>query len=53
MTCDVNARNLLDHGFSQLVQLARSIPAYKITYSDFTEFNERLPDLLAQAGCTT
>ncbi len=50
MTCDVNARNLPDHGFSQLVQLARSIPAYKIIYSSFTDFNELLPDLFTQVG---
>jgi hypothetical protein len=48
MTCDVNARNLPDHGFSQLVQLARSTPAYKVTYSSFTDFNDVLPDLLSQ-----
>jgi hypothetical protein len=48
MTCDVNARNLADHGFRQLVQLARSIPAYGIVYSSFAEFNELLPDLFAQ-----
>ncbi|CAK8724632.1 hypothetical protein KKHLCK_14580 [Candidatus Electrothrix laxa] len=48
MTCDVNARNLADHGFRQLVQLARSIPAYLITYSSFAEFNKQLPDLFAQ-----
>jgi len=48
MTCDVNARNLADHGFRQLVQLARSTPAYQIVYSSFAEFNELLPDLFAQ-----
>jgi hypothetical protein len=48
MTCDVNARNLADHGFRQLVQLARSTPAYRITYSSFAEFNKLLPDLFAQ-----
>ena len=48
MTCDVNARNLADHGFRQLVGLARSIPAYGIVYSSFAEFNELLPDLFGQ-----
>jgi hypothetical protein len=48
MTCDVNARNLVDHGFRQLVELARSTPAYQIVYSSFAEFNELLPDLFAQ-----
>jgi hypothetical protein len=53
MTCNVNARNLVDHGFRQLVQLARSIPAYRIVYSSFAEFNELLPDLFAQADRST
>ena len=53
MTCNVNARNLADHGFQQLVQLARAIPAYRIVYSSFAEFNEQLPDLFAQAGRST
>ncbi|WP_446007946.1 hypothetical protein [Candidatus Electrothrix sp.] len=50
MTCDVNARNLPDHGFHQLVELARSIPAYTITYSNLTDCNELLPDLFAHVG---
>ena len=49
MTCDVNARNLADHGFRQLVQLARSTPSYRIVYSSFADFNELLPDLFAQS----
>ena len=45
MTCDVNARNLADHGFQQVVQIARSTPAYQITYSSFQGINDALQDL--------
>ena len=45
MTCDVNARNLADHGFQQIVQFARSTPAYQITYSSFKGINDALRDL--------
>ncbi len=47
MACNVNARNLVDHGFRQLAGMARSIPAWRITYSSFSEFNSVLLNLLA------
>lgn len=53
MTCDVNGRNLIDHGFRQLAGLARSVPAWRITYSSFADFNAVVLDLLpkmAQGG---
>lgn len=46
MACDVNARNLSDHGFQQMVQLARSTPAYRLTYSSFAGIKEALDDLV-------
>lgn len=46
MACDVNARNLSDHGFQQIVHLARSTPAYQLTYSDFAGLKEKLDDLI-------
>ncbi len=48
MSCDVNARNLPDHGFSRIVQLARSTPAYQLTYSSFSGFKTLLSDLFSQ-----
>ena len=48
MTCDVNARNLIDHGFRQLAGLARSVPAWRIIYSNFVGFNEVVFDLLTK-----
>ena len=37
MKCLINARNLPEHGFPNVVGLARSIPAYQMIYSDFSE----------------
>ena len=45
MACDVNARNLADHGFQQVVRIARSTPAYQITYSSFRGIADALRDL--------
>lgn len=46
MSCDVNARNLPDHGFRQLTQLARIVSAWQISYSSFAGFAEMLAGLL-------
>jgi hypothetical protein len=35
----VNARNLPNHGFPDVVQLVRSIPAYRFTYGSFDQFS--------------
>ena len=45
MECDVNARNLADHGFKQIVRIARSIPAYRVTYGSFEGFGDALAEL--------
>jgi hypothetical protein len=50
MACDVNARNLIDHGFRQLAGLARSVPSLRITYSSFAEFSAVLLDLLPESA---
>ena len=33
MGCHVNARNLVDHGFKQVLDIARSTPAYRLSYT--------------------
>ncbi len=43
MGCHVNARNLVDHGFKQILDIARSTPAYRLSYSNF-QAAERLLD---------
>ncbi len=37
MQCLINARNLPEHGFPEVVRLARTTPAYQMIYSDFSE----------------
>ena len=45
MECDVNARNLADHGFKQIVRIVRSIPAYRVSYGCFEGFGDALAEL--------
>jgi hypothetical protein len=45
LECFVNARNLPGHGIREMAKLTRSIPACRLTYSNFTGLNE----LLAQS----
>lgn len=47
MECLVNARNLPDHGFSGVVRLARTAPAYQMSYADFAQIGDRIERLLA------
>jgi hypothetical protein len=50
MECDVNARNMVDHGFKQIVRLARSVPVYQVTYGSFAGFDNAFDELLAELG---
>ena len=43
--CLINARNLTDHGFPQVLQIARNIPAFSLTYNRFPDPAE-LSDLI-------
>lgn len=43
----VNARNLPEHGFPQLVQLARTYPAAAVSYGQFPENDDFLKNYLA------
>ncbi len=47
MGCNVNGRNLLNHGFARVTRLARSAPAHRVLYSRFEELATALPELLA------
>ncbi len=38
----INARNLPDHGFPEVLRLARQIPAFSLAYSDFEQL-KRIP----------
>ncbi len=45
MKCLVNARNLPEHGFPQVARLAKTVPAYHMTYADFGQVEAHLDDL--------
>jgi hypothetical protein len=47
MACLINARNLDDHGFGEVVRLARSVPAYRLRYGGFRQ----LEGILGEMGC--
>ena len=46
MACDVNGRNLADHGFGQLMAVARSAPAYRLVYGGFDGLEVTIAALL-------
>jgi hypothetical protein len=46
----VNARNLPEHGFSEITRLVRHIPAYVMRYGSFDQIThsvEQLPNILS------
>jgi hypothetical protein len=45
MECLVNARNLPDYGFSEIVRLAKRAPAYHVRYAGFDQIKERIEAL--------
>lgn len=42
----VNARNLPDHGFSEVARLARSVQAVRIVYAQFEQIQDQIHNLL-------
>jgi len=46
MECLVNARNLPEHGFPEIARLAKTAPAYKMTYAHFDQVGEQIETLL-------
>lgn len=42
----INARNLPSHGFDQITLLARKVPAYAITYEDFSPIFDEIDTLI-------
>lgn len=46
MGCDVNGRNLADHGFRQLMEVAKSAPAYRVVFNSFAGLEHELDTLL-------
>ena len=50
MACDVNGRNIEGHGFRQVAQIARSTPAYRITFNSFNGVEEVIQNLFTDLG---
>ena len=48
MACLVNARNLPDHGVTEVARLARRVPAYELRYAELDQLAGRLEPLFAQ-----
>ncbi len=48
MECLVNARNLTDHGFSEIARLTRAVPAYRLSYASFDQIGDCLESLLEE-----
>lgn len=46
MECLINARNLVGHGFAEVVGLARGVPAYCLTYAALDQVREQIDALL-------
>src|SRR5204863_2326499 len=47
MECNLNARNLSDHGFAAITQFARNVPAVALRYSSYDQLGG-VVDLLAR-----
>lgn len=45
MECLVNARNLPGHGFAEIARLAKTAPAYKLSYANFDQIGEQIETL--------
>ena len=46
MACNVNARNIKSHGFNDVADIARTVPAIRLTYSKFEQLEGMLPKLI-------
>ena len=46
MGCHVNARNLVDHGFRQVLDIARSSPGYRLSYHSLQDASRLLDNVL-------
>jgi hypothetical protein len=47
MQCLVNARNLPEHGFTEVTRLAHNIPAFQLIYNDFDQLGGKIEGLLS------
>lgn len=50
MGCHVNARNLIDHGFKQILEIARSTTAHRLRYSTLDDVEQFIEPILDDDG---
>ncbi len=53
MQCNLNARNLADHGLRPLTAFARNVPALSLTYGDYRQLDgiaDRLVKFIVESG---
>ncbi|MEJ2058719.1 MAG: hypothetical protein P8X39_12880, partial [Desulfofustis sp.] len=50
MGCHVNARNLVDHGFKQVIKLARTTTAHRLRYSSLDNAETFIDPILHDQG---
>lgn len=50
MGLNANARNLADHGFASIIDLAQGVTAFRLRYSDFSQIEGMVDLLLRLAG---
>ena len=46
MACNVNARNVENHGFNDIAEISKVVPAIRLTYSQFQQLENVLPNLI-------
>lgn len=46
----INARHLPEHGFAEVTRLAKTVPAYRLSYAQFDQIGNRLSDLIVSNG---
>jgi hypothetical protein len=49
MQCLINARNLPDHGFAEIIRLIRIAPAYTLRYANFAQIEPHLDALITSS----
>ncbi len=50
MASNVNARNLENHGFKEMANIARQVPGFRLVYSDFEQLQGLLLELIESLG---
>jgi hypothetical protein len=50
MQCLINARNLPEHGFPQVIGIARTIPIYQMVYGDFSTVEVTIQTMLMNSS---